>query len=75
MANATPYNKAPELCVEIVSLSNSKQEMAQKTEMYLAKGAQEVWVVYGDERLEVFTHTGRVADSAFSAGIRGQIFG
>ncbi len=72
---ATPYPKAPELCVEIVSPSNAKIEIAEKVDLYLARGAQEVWVVYGDERLEVFTHTGRVADSAFSAGIRGQIFG
>lgn len=36
---ATPYPKAPELCVEIVSPSNSKQEISEKVELYLAKGA------------------------------------
>lgn len=39
---ATPYPKAPELCIEIVSPSNSKQEISEKLELYLATGAQEV---------------------------------
>lgn len=63
---ATPYNKAPELCVEIVSPSSSKQEMMQKTELYLAKGAQEVWVVYGGASVEIFTYSGKQDDSQFS---------
>lgn len=66
---ATPYNKAPELCVEIVSPSNSKQEMMQKTDLYLAKGAQEVWIVYGDASVEIFTHSGKQDDSQFSQGL------
>lgn len=70
----TPYPKAPELCVEIVSPSNSKAEITEKVELYLARGAQEVWVVYEDSRLEVFTHTGQVAESRFAPGIRAQIF-
>jgi len=65
----TPYTKAPELCVEIVSPSNSKLEMDQKTELYLARGAQEVWVVYEDARIEIFTHTGQQSKSQFSEGL------
>ena len=65
----TPYNKAPELCVEIVSPSSSKLEMTQKTELYLAKGAQEVWVVYENTTIEIFTHTGKQAKSQFSEGL------
>lgn len=42
----TPYPKAPELCIEIVSPSNSKVEIQQKIDLYLARGASEVWVVY-----------------------------
>ena len=62
----TPYNKSPELCVEIVSPSNSKKEMKQKTELYLAKGCQEVWVVYENTRIDIFTHTGKQVQSQFS---------
>lgn len=70
----TPYPKAPELCVEIVSPSNSKAEIAEKVELYLAKGAQEVWVVYEDSRMDIFTYTGQVAESRFAPGIRASIF-
>ncbi|MDX2031525.1 MAG: Uma2 family endonuclease [Blastocatellia bacterium] len=40
---ATPYPKAPEICVEVISPFNSKQEIENKVELYLAKGALEVW--------------------------------
>ena len=43
--DVTPYPKAPEICVEVTSPSNSKEEIEHKTELYLAKGALEVWVV------------------------------
>lgn len=35
----TPYRQAPEICVEIVSPSNSQDEISEKIEPYLAKGA------------------------------------
>jgi len=41
----TPYPTAPEICVEIVSPSNSDSEMAEKTRAYLSAGAVEVWLV------------------------------
>ena len=62
----TPYIKAPELCIEIVSPSNSTQEMALKTELYLARGAQEVWIVHEGAQIEIFTHTGQQKQSQFS---------
>ena len=42
---ATPFPRAPEICVEIVSPSNSDAEIEAKTAAYLAAGAQEVWLV------------------------------
>ena len=62
----TPYIKAPELCIEIVSPSDSKQEVAQKTELYLARGAQEVWIVHEGAEIDIFTHTGQLTKSQFS---------
>ncbi len=41
----TPYSCAPEVCVDVVSPSNSKKEMEDKVQLYLQAGAQEVWVV------------------------------
>jgi Uma2 family endonuclease len=65
----TPYPKAPELCVEIVSPSNSGQEIAEKIELYLAKGAWEVWVVATGSPLRVYAHTGVMPGSTLFADI------
>jgi Uma2 family endonuclease len=42
---ATPYPRAPEICVDIVSPANSTLEMAEKVQLYLQAGAKEVWIV------------------------------
>jgi Uma2 family endonuclease len=62
-AYETPYPKAPEICIEIVSPSNSKAEISEKVNLYLAKGAHEVWVVYEDSRILTFVHTGEIEKS------------
>ena len=59
----TPYPKAPEICVEIISPSNSKAEIAEKVELYLAKGANEVWIAYEKGTIETYTHTGQIEKS------------
>ena len=41
----TPFPQSPELCVEIVSPSNTKREIEHNVSLYFAHGAQEVWVV------------------------------
>jgi Uma2 family endonuclease len=43
--DVTPYPRAPELCVGIVSPSNSDEEMQEKMRTYLAAGAREVWLI------------------------------
>ena len=40
----TPYPQAPELCVEIMSPSNTWAEMHMKAGLYLKAGAREVWI-------------------------------
>lgn len=62
---ATPYPYAPELCVEIVSPSNSRQEMAEKIALYLEAGAREVWIVSEDGSVEIHDAGGRQERSAF----------
>ena len=39
----TALSAAPELCVEVLSDSNTKREMSEKLTLYFAHGAQEVW--------------------------------
>jgi Uma2 family endonuclease len=61
--DTTPYPKAPEICVEVVSPSNSKREIEHKVALYLAKGAQEVWVMNNKKELTVISHTGKLKKS------------
>ena len=41
--DTTPFPQAPEICVEIRSPSNLKDEMTLKTRAYLGAGAHEMW--------------------------------
>ena len=59
----TPYPKAPELCIEIVSPSNSKIEIQDKVDLYLAKGAIEVWVAYDLYNIQIFSCMGCIEQS------------
>ncbi|MDP2902361.1 MAG: Uma2 family endonuclease [Methylovulum sp.] len=59
----TPYPQAPEICVEIVSPSNSDEAMRIKIDLYLARGAQEVWLVDADAKARFFSHAGELAHS------------
>jgi Uma2 family endonuclease len=59
----TPYIKAPEICVEITSPSNSKGEIEEKVQLYLAKGAVEVWVVDQNGGTLYYTHEGQLSRS------------
>ena len=60
----TPYRHAPEICVEVISPSNSQEEIAHKVELYLAKGAREVWVVTLDKKITYYDPTGEIAKSS-----------
>lgn len=66
----TPYPKAPEICVEVVSPSNSKEEIEQKVELYLAKGALEVWVVSNKKEISFYAHTGKLKKSKLVPNIK-----
>jgi len=46
----TPYRRSPELCIEVVSPSNSRKELREKVAAYLEAGAEEVWVVFPHSR-------------------------
>ena len=59
----TPYTEAPEICVEIVSPSNSEPEMAEKRRLYFEGGAQEVWIVTEEEAVTVFGPAGPLPES------------
>jgi Uma2 family endonuclease len=64
-----PFLKAPELCIEVVSPSNSAREMEEKRELYFARGAREVWLC--DERgaLSFYDCTGALPASCLFPSI------
>ena len=59
----TPYPEAPEICVEVVSPGNTKDEIDQKVNLYLAKGAIEAWVVEIDGGVKFFNKIGQLKKS------------
>ena len=66
----SPLMHAPELCIEVVSPSNSRQEMREKIEAYLATGAQEVWIVYPQsKRCEFYGRQGLLERSRFDVDL------
>jgi Uma2 family endonuclease len=63
----TPFTSAPELCVEIASPTNSRKELREKMEAYLAAGAREAWIVFPEsQRFELYGADGPVPRSGFA---------
>jgi Uma2 family endonuclease len=58
MKDTDPYDPAPDICLEVISPSNSRAEIAEKTDLYLAAGALEVWICDRENRLSFYTATG-----------------
>ena len=46
---------APEICVEVLSPSNGREEMLEKMSLFYAVGASEVWLCDEDGNMEFFT--------------------
>ncbi len=69
----TPFTAAPEICVEIVSPSNSRGEMLEKIRLYLDAGATEVWLYSESGTLEVEDAEGAHTDSRLLPGILEQL--
>ncbi len=68
-AEVTPFPRAPEICVEIVSPSNSEDEIQAKTAAYLAAGAQEVWIVSEDGAVRYFDTGGERTKTRFAVTV------
>lgn len=65
----TPYGRAPEICVEIVSPSNVDAEIQEKTRAYLEAGAQEVWLVSEEGTIRYLAAAGEIPGSAFPISV------
>ncbi len=51
----TECSVAPEICVEVLSLSNTDEEIDEKRALYFEKGAKELWLC---------DHSGKIARSS-----------
>lgn len=61
--NETECSVAPEICVEVLSLSNTDEEIDEKRALYFEKGAQEFWLCDQDGKIVYFDHSGKIACS------------
>ena len=53
--NPPALKRAPEICVEVPSPSNTFEEMAEKRALYFEAGAQEVWLCGLDGKMAFYT--------------------
>ena len=67
--DATPYPKAPELCIEVASPSNTADELDEKVRLYLEAGAVEAWIVREDGTVELYGPEGRRPQSSFGIAV------
>jgi Uma2 family endonuclease len=54
---------APEICIEVISSSNTVKEMLYKKDLYFAAGAIEYWLCDKEGRLRFFNASGEIAKS------------
>ena len=57
------FRAGPDLCVEVLSPTNTRAEIGEKIAAYLEAGAREVWVVGDDGVPEIHTSAGRATAS------------
>lgn len=68
----SPFMSAPEICIEVVSPSNSVKELQEKRTGYFSAGAEEVWFLYlKSKRLEFSGRHGLLEHSRFAVDLSG----
>ena len=58
-----PFDEAPEICIEILSPSNTEMEMEEKKELYFARGAEEFWACLKGGDIKFYKNTGPLENS------------
>jgi Uma2 family endonuclease len=64
-----PMTRAPEICAEVKSPSNSISALQDKVALYLNAGAVEVWLVSESGDVSFFDASGQVAHSRYVASV------
>ncbi len=70
---ANPYLESPEIVVEILSRSNTRQEMTEKKELYFARGAKEFWMCDRNGEMSFFSNHAELLKSQLIAEFPKQI--
>jgi Uma2 family endonuclease len=65
--------RAPEICVEVVSPSNTKAEMQEKLALYFEAGAREVWLCQNNGKMGFYSQDGRSERSTIAPTFPTQI--
>ncbi len=71
---ATPLPAAPEICIEVLSPSNTDIEINEKIDLYLAKGASEVWICDEMGDMRYYTEQGKITSSTIIKNFPANIF-
>ncbi|MCK5729078.1 MAG: Uma2 family endonuclease [Methylococcales bacterium] len=61
--NEAECSVAPEICIEVLSDSNTKKEMKEKRALYFASGALEVWLCSQQGKLTFYNMDGKLKNS------------
>lgn len=69
----SPFDGAPEICVEILSPSNTEMEMEEKKELYFSRGAKEFWVCDKEGNIKFYKNTGPLERSDIVEGFPGKL--
>ena len=62
--NETECSVAPEICVEIMSDSNTEDEMNQKRNLYFIRGAKEFWLCDEEGNIKFFSPDKELEESS-----------
>lgn len=60
----TPYRKAPDICIEVLSPSNTDEEIEEKRDIYFECGAKEVWLCDKGGNLSFFASSSGVIENS-----------
>lgn len=64
MREVTVFEKAPEICVEVLSPSNTRAEMEEKRALYFEIGCEEFWTVAMTGKVRFFAPDGAELDAS-----------
>ena len=68
-----PFPIAPDVCVEVISPSNTAEEMIGTRALYFERGAREVWVVEEAGQVLFYDANGKRAASALMPSFPGRL--